>query len=357
MDKLNELVELSRELGTEDYVKGGGGNGSVKDANTLWIKPSGTTMAGLSPETLVAMDRRRIAAMYDAAPPGEVNAREAWVAQRMREAVRENSSGRPSVEAPLHNLFAARFVLHTHPPAVNGMACSATGAAVCRRLFPDALWMDYVDPGYTLAVAARAAVADYAGRHGREPEIMVLGNHGILVAGETPAAVRGVYGKVMAALNREYAAAGIATSLSVGAAPSPADAERVKATLAAAAGPAVTAVRCCGPFAVAAGPLTPDHIVYMKSVPLITDDPTVEGVRAFMQARGYYPHVVSTPGGVYAFGESEKAAGLALDLARDGALIRRLADAFGGVRYMSDAARAFIENWEVESYRKKQIGA
>ncbi|MBN2641641.1 MAG: SDR family NAD(P)-dependent oxidoreductase, partial [Victivallales bacterium] len=31
----------------------------------------------------------------------------------------------------------------------------------------------------------------------------------------------------------------------------------------------------------------------------------------------------------------------------------QLTEAFGGVNYLSDAAREFIENWEVESYRKK----
>jgi hypothetical protein len=33
----------------------------------------------------------------------------------------------------------------------------------------------------------------------------------------------------------------------------------------------------------------------------------------------------------------------------------QLAEAFGGVNYMTDIQREFIENWEVESYRTKQI--
>jgi hypothetical protein len=47
---------------------------------------------------------------------------------------------------------------------------------------------------------------------------------------------------------------------------------------------------------------------------------------------------------------------LALELAIDGAMIMHYARAFGGIQFMSDRARAFIENWEVESYRKKQMG-
>ena len=35
-----------------------------------------------------------------------------------------------------------------------------------------------------------------------------------------------------------------------------------------------------------------------------------------------------------------------------GAQVMQLAEAFGGIDYMSDRAREFIENWEVESYRQ-----
>jgi hypothetical protein len=31
----------------------------------------------------------------------------------------------------------------------------------------------------------------------------------------------------------------------------------------------------------------------------------------------------------------------------------KLSKAFGGIEYMTDRAREFIENWEVESYREK----
>ncbi|MDK2858172.1 MAG: hypothetical protein PWQ89_1291, partial [Verrucomicrobiota bacterium] len=39
MQDLKTIVELSHEFGTADYVKGGGGNTSVKNAATLWVKP------------------------------------------------------------------------------------------------------------------------------------------------------------------------------------------------------------------------------------------------------------------------------------------------------------------------------
>jgi len=352
---LNDLIQLSHELGTEDYVKGGGGNGSAKDAETLWIKPSGTTMAGLSTANLVAMDRSRISTLFETPPPEDVNTRETWVKNLMQAAVRKDSAGRPSVEAPLHNSFTARFVLHTHPPAVNGMTCSRDGKEACRRLFPNALWMDFVNPGYTLAIEAKKSIAEYARRHGREPAVMFIGNHGIFVTGDTPQSVRSTYSTVMSALNGEYKTASIAPSLPVGPAPAQADSDRMLAMMSEAAGPSASAMYASGPFAVPPGPLTPDHIVYMKSKPLIADKATGALIKDFIGKNGYYPRIISTPSGVYAFGESGKAAELAMDLARDGAQILRFAAAFGGIRYMTTHACSFIENWEVEAYRRQQV--
>jgi hypothetical protein len=58
---------------------------------------------------------------------------------------------------------------------------------------------------------------------------------------------------------------------------------------------------------------------------------------------------------VFGVCESQQAAILALELAQDGSLVEKLAQAFGGIDYMTDRALEFIENWEVESYRKKQL--
>jgi hypothetical protein len=33
----------------------------------------------------------------------------------------------------------------------------------------------------------------------------------------------------------------------------------------------------------------------------------------------------------------------------------QLAEAFGGINYMTHAQRGFIENWEVESCREKRV--
>jgi rhamnose utilization protein RhaD (predicted bifunctional aldolase and dehydrogenase) len=351
---LETVTALSHAFGTPAYVKGGGGNSSAKNADTVWVKPSGTTLGTLAPGAFVALDRARLARLYDVAPPADPTAREALVKTMMLEAVRPGSAGRPSVEAPLHNAFDAAFVVHTHPPLVNGMTCAVDGRAACARLFPEDLWIDYTDPGYTLSMEVRRQVRAYAADRGRQPDAVFLQNHGVFVAGDTADAIRAAYARVTDALRTAYAATGVATELAVGPNPDTATAEATARRLQDVLGPAAAHVAAGGAFPVPDGPLTPDHIVYARSYPL-AGDPTPEAVEAYRRARGMDPWVIVCADGVYGLGAGAVRAGLALELAQDGALVTQLAAAFGGVRYLSDRERDFIENWEVEAYRRKQI--
>lgn len=350
MQNLTEIVELSHEFGSDKYVRGGGGNTSVKDDATLWVKPSGTTLAGLTAETFVAMDRARINELYSVTPPAAPAAREELVKNMMAAAV-ENTAGRPSVEAPLHNVFAARFVVHTHPYLVNGMTCARDGAGACRKLFPEALWVEYIDPGYTLCMIVRERIAEYRQEHGHDPKLLVLQNHGIFVAADTVAEIRSLYAEVIEKLKTAYAAAGVTDEIAVADAAADATEAALIQTL---FGDDAASVVSAGKFAYTNGPVTPDHIVYAKSFPF-TSELTAEAVAAYKQTRGYAPKVVITDSRVYGIGNSDKNARLALELALDGAIVMKLAEAFGGLEYMTDHAREFIENWEVESYRQKQV--
>lgn len=350
VQELKTIVELSHEFGGVDYVKGGGGNTSVKNETTLWVKPSGTTLGGLTEETFVKMNRAKINELYEVETPSVAAEREELVKNRMAAAV-ENDAGRPSVEAPLHNVFDATFVVHTHPAAVNGLTCAKGGEAACKKMFPDALWVEYIDPGYTLCMEVRKRIEAYKAANGTEPALLVLKNHGIFIAADTADEIRALYARVMAALDAAYANAGVFQTLEI------ADASKnleTEAKIKQLFGDDGSFIASSGMFPVAPGPITPDHLVYAKAFPF-TAELTAENVAAYQKERGYMPKVVVTGDGVYGIGTSQKNADLALELAQDGALVIQLTEAFGGVEYMTDAAREFIENWEVESYRQKQV--
>ena len=349
MTELDTIVALSHEFGSAAYVRGGGGNTSVKNDTTLWVKPSGTTLAGMTAETFVAMERVKINELYAVETPAQPAAREELVKNMMAAAVL-NDAGRPSVEAPLHNVFDAAYVVHTHPALVNGLTCAVEGEAACKRLFPDALWVEYIDPGYTLCMAVRERIQQFKQAQGCEPALLVLKNHGVFIAADTADEIRALYTRVMDALEAEYVEAGVSMELTVAATPTrPEEKALIKELL----GDDAEAIASSGMFAYAPGPISPDHLVYSKAFPF-TAELTAEAVEAYKAERGYAPKVLVTTDGVYGIGTSQKNADLALEFALDGALVMQLANAFGGINTMTDTQREFIENWEVESYRAKQ---
>lgn len=350
MTDLEIIVKLSHEFGGEYYVKGGGGNTSVKDHDTLWVKPSGTTLAGLTEKTFVAMNRTKINELYEVETPAETTAREELVKNLMAAAV-ENDAGRPSVEAPLHNIFDAKFVVHTHPALVNGLTCSKGGEAACKSLFPDALWVEYIDPGYTLCMEVRERIEQYRVVNDKEPALLVLQNHGIFISANTYEEIHMLYAHVMNVLKAEYEKAGTLQALEIIETPdSPETKEKIKSIF----GDDAAFITSSGMFVYAPGPITPDHLVYSKAFPYCGTLTDVD-VDTYKTARGYAPKVVVAGDRVYGIGNSQSNANLSLELAQDGALVMQLAEAFGGINYMTDRQRVFIENWEVESYRQKQI--
>ncbi len=351
---LRTLTELSHEFGTPDYVKGGGGNASCKTEDTLWVKPSGLTLASLQPGSFLAMDRAALGRLFTLAEPPRALEGEAQIRNVMTMALKPGVTARPSVEAPLHQVLHGTFVVRVHPALVNGLTCSRLGAQACAELFPDALWIPYVDPGYALCMDVRRRLLAYAGQHGQPPSLLLLENHGMLVTADTADGIRAIYRRVMLALRNRYALAGLPPVLPVAAPALPIMVENVQAQLRDALCSHAAGIAYSGRFAVAPGPLSPDHIFYANSYPFI-GEPDRANIEAFRRNHGYAPRIISTPLGVFGVGTSQKKAELALALAQDGALVVQLAAAFGGVQFMSDRAREFIENWGLEAYRAEQM--
>ena len=268
-------------------------------------------------------------------------------------AARPGSRGRPSVEAPFHDSFAARYVVHVHPAVVNGLVCAKGGEAAAAGLFPDALWIEYTDPGYTLSMLVRERLAEYVEAHGRGPAVVFLDNHGVIVAGDEADAVRSAFGDLTDALSAEYEKAGVKTALETGPAPSDGDARRLETMIRESVGdPDAACVRWSGPFEAPEGPVSPDHICYAKAWYLV-GEPTKEAVERFRREHGYPPRVVVCPEAVFGVGTNEDTARLALEFARDAARVRQLAAAFDGIEYLDRQSADFIDNWEVEAYRRR----
>ncbi len=354
---LREITGLSNFYGADpEFVLAGGGNTSVKTDQYLFVKPSGVSLAKITEDQFVKMDRAIIRECFGWKSFANAAEREARVKSLMAYAVAPGSSGRPSVEAPLHELMDFKFVVHLHPALVNGMTCSADGVRACEKLFPDALWVEYVDPGFTLARYVFDKVNAYQQERGHAPSVIFLQNHGVFAGADSADGIRAIYTNIMDTLRKHYASRGVSSTVDYAAV---ADndlvfelAPMLRGVLAASG--SVATVRSSAPFKVAAGPLTPDHIVYAKSFALECAVPDAAAVAGFEKLHGYRPKVVSVPGkAVFAAGGNAVGAATTLALALDASRVEKLTSAFGGVHYIDDKHRQFIENWEVESYRSK----
>ncbi|MDR2303812.1 MAG: class II aldolase/adducin family protein, partial [Treponema sp.] len=74
---LEELAEISRFYGADpEYVIAGGGNTSFKDDDYLYIKASGTSLAGLGSGDFVKMDREKLGQIWEKQYPEESESRE-----------------------------------------------------------------------------------------------------------------------------------------------------------------------------------------------------------------------------------------------------------------------------------------
>ncbi len=354
MTGIEQIVELSHKYGIADYVRGGGGNTSYKNDTTIWVKPSGTTLLSIKAEDFVAMDRANLNTLNDVTPPTDPTQREVLVKEYMLKAKLDPDSGRPSVEAPLHNSLDTAFVVHTHPAVVNGMTCGINGKDACQKLFPEALWIDYIDPGYTLCMKVRDDINDYKARHGKEPSVIFLDNHGAFISGDTSEEIEALYSKVMSVLKEKYNAASLTTELEIGLLPAKDKQDSAIAFIKENYPADGICIELSGSFAVPQGPISPDHIVYSKSY-IFIGTPDKQALGDFQKKHGYLPNVIAWENMVFGVGATENKASLALEFAQDGALVTQLTTVFGGIDYLTNVSVDFIENWEVESYRSKQL--
>jgi len=374
LEAMKALIDVSNRYGRQsDYVIAGGGNTSYKNAQVLAVKGSGQALANIKDSGFVRMDRAALAAVWTKTFPAATDEREKQVLECLMAArlVGEEHK-RPSVETLLHDLLPFAYVVHTHPTLVNALTCGQEGKAAFDRLFAtEAVWIPLVDPGYILANVVKQALEAFQTKHGQVPKIIFMQNHGIVVAGDTPADIDATYESILGKLSAQVTERASLVPLPVDATT---EAEFLKALVPAAkkalGSQELWLVRVAGKtvldfaatergFAPLSSAFTPDHIVYMGVSP-VRVDVAADLERAFDEYRAQYgkpPQVVLAKGlGAFCLGTSEKTAGQAHALFLDAVKIAVASGSFGGPLFMTTAAIDFIRNWEVEAFRSQVSG-
>lgn len=376
MDLTQQLIEVANHYGgDEEYCRAGGGNASVKLDGVLHIKPSGVSLAKLAAEDLVPL---RIDVLLDALTSDEPVDGDPVRVATARALVRDTGR-RPSVEILFHALIPDALVLHLHPLVANALTCNTEAARLAADLLgDDAVLVPYIDPGVPLARGVAAARDAYTARTGRPaPGITLLGNHGIIVSGNSADEIHErterVTGAIRAAIDAapRGGAAGVLDEVElcrVRNAIAPTlrgllGGGNALAVVTSDAGDIVRSVTTtpAGDAILTGGPLIPDQIVYAGSLPAVVqlspdEDPATAvtaAVEAFRAAHGKKPVIVVVPGLVaFGTGKDLAAARNALATFTDALRVARDANRIGAVQVMDLAQRSFIENWEAEAYRQ-----
>lgn len=385
MKQIEDLIAISRKFGQDSrFVIAGGGNTSYKDENRLWVKASGHALATITEDGFAVLDRALLNEMGEKAYNEDTAIREEQVKNDLSVAC-ITKDRRPSVETSLHNCMGFAFVVHLHPTLVNGLMCSVNAEAACKEIFPDALYIEYTDPGYTLFKKVYDRIKAYKAEKGKEPQVIFLQNHGIFVGGDTTAEIEGIYSEVLGKLEAKVAAlpegdtavsetvTDVVPAIRQMLSRSGRGFKTLKVTKNALVdffidGCSVTSTGsvtdCPGKsgFDKIAKPFTPDIIVYCKSsyifIEAESDEEILkqaeEEIEAFVSGKGYTPKVLLIKGiGLIAVGDSSRNAQFITDVFTDAMKIAFYAQSFGGEHPMERAWIDFIDNWEVENYRRK----
>jgi NAD(P)-dependent dehydrogenase (short-subunit alcohol dehydrogenase family)/rhamnose utilization protein RhaD (predicted bifunctional aldolase and dehydrogenase) len=372
--EIKDLIEISKYYGNnKDYVIAGGGNTSFKDDNTIWIKASGYSLAEMTEEDLVALNREKLHVISSNTYSDEPSAREEQVkADMFLSILDQGGNKRPSVETSLHEIIHYKFVVHLHPTLINGILCSRNARNLTQKLFNDTvLFVPYTDPGYILFKKLESEITGYRQRFSHDPQIIFLENHGVFVGADTTEDIKKIYSEIIQKIEEQISPVSGITPLPF----NPLLYKVLPAIRLLLAGDKPGVLRFRNNSLIArfyqnqnefhkiSLPLTPDIIVYCKTRYLyIEHSSTAEKIidsfkyqlPHFISEYGYAPKVmVIKDMGLFAIAESYTSAEASLDVYEDLIRISYYASQCGGIKFLTPEQVAFIDQWEVENYRRK----
>lgn len=367
---IKDLISVSQFYGRDTrFVIAGGGNTSYKNTEKIWVKASGSSLATITEEGFAVLDRAKLNLMSEKVYSANAAEREEQVKNDLADATITKGK-RPSVETSMHNVIDYAYVVHLHPTIVNGLMCAQNAEKNLVRLFGEkALYVEYTDPGYVLFKKVDEKIKEYRSKFKEEPKVIWLQNHGIFVAADNIDEINATYNSILETLER-------AVKIPVPAvdrATCNCTEEILPAVRMMVSGESLKTLKVRKNELIKyfydsidnqreiSKPFTPDAIVYCKSNYLFFNGETPEMVIAeaqkaipeFTQKFGYLPKVLLIKGvGMVAVGDNTKQCDIILDVFEDAMKIAFLSRSFGGAHPMTQAQIDFIDNWEVENYRR-----
>lgn len=389
----NDLLALrvysSRLLGQEPaLVLHGGGNTSVK-ANTtnlfgeteelLYVKGSGWDLAtieaaGFAPVKLDVLTKMaRLEQLSDTE-----------MVRAQQTAMTNPSAPNPSVEAILHAIIPFRYVDHTHADAVVTITNTENGEQRIGQIYGNrVLIVPYVMPGFILAqkIYEMTQGIDWALLDG-----MILMNHGVFTFGDdAKSSYEGMIKLVTEAENYLQAQGAVIVP------PTSADGKEnllelahIRESVCSVKGAAMIAKLDNTPKSVSfsnrpnvasiasRGPLTPDHVIRTKRIPVILGKNPEEDIDQYSKAYKEYfdrntngqvtrlnsaPCWAVWPGfGLISFGRSTLEADIISDIKAHTINAIAVAERLGGWKTLPESDIFELEYWELEQVKLRKGG-
>jgi rhamnose utilization protein RhaD (predicted bifunctional aldolase and dehydrogenase) len=192
---LKDLIALSRSIGKPEYgyvILAEGNTSARVDDDSFYVKASGYYMEKITKKGFVEMKSGQVLALLENETMTDDEIKRSFISSTVG-----FSGTMPSIESILHAICItegeARFVCHTHPAAVNAIACSQKAREIFSgMIFPDevvmcgpsVLHVEWAQPGLELAKLVQKRVREYKKQQGISPRVIVMQNHGLITLGQ-----------------------------------------------------------------------------------------------------------------------------------------------------------------------------
>jgi len=361
---IKDLVKISHFNGKNpEYLIAGGGNTSLKEGKYIYVKASGVELASVSEDDFVKLRRDALDKIWKKEYPADAELRERAVLEDLMNSRAIGEKRRPSVESLFHALMPQKYIVHTHPAIVNGLTCSKNGARIAKKLFNErCIWISYVNPGYTLAKLAMSELMKLKKINKPVADTIFLGNHGMFVGAETIKEIKDIHSLIMKALKGSIVYEPDFSPVNV-------DSKEVKRITSLIKdypdfrdkhikfennNEISKTVKDRSLFRKVESAYTPDHIVYAGPEMLFVENTVTlsKDIERYKKRNDCSPRIIAVKStGVFAIGDSENMAHIAMSFFLDALKISIYAENFGGYKFMKKEQIDFIKNWEVEKFR------
>jgi len=370
--EIRDLIEISHFYGkNKDYIIAAGGNTSYKEDRYIYVKTSGINLATITQNGFIKLEREKIHRILSKRYSDNSIKQESQIKNDLFKCrVEEKGTLRPSVETLLHNLMEYKYVVHTHPYIINALICSRKGEEITTKLFGNrVLFSRYTKPGYILAKKTNRDISLYRKKYKQEPHVIFMQNHGVFIGADSTEHIKKITYSIVKKIQDRFKKILRFRVLT----------RNTKSDI------FLSALHLFYPenkvvkllhnnfikyyynnrymFNKIAGAFIPDNIVYCRAGPVYiekTDDIIKMGdqlgteIKKFKMKYNYLPKVIVAKNiGFISIGDTKESAEVTADTFNDIMKVSYYSENFGGPKFLSKSQVIFIDQWEIENYRRK----